>query len=146
MTVGINESLNHIINKKQIKTVFQPIISLRDGNILGHEALSRITCESEIKNPEMLFTIAEEYNRLWELELLCRTTAMEAAYKFMVPPYSKKLFINVNPNIMHYETFKKGFTKSFLMKYKILPQNVIFEITERNVIKSFKCPSHCRRY
>jgi len=135
MTVGINESLNHIINKKQIKTVFQPIISLRDGNILGHEALSRITCESEIKNPEMLFTIAEEYNRLWELELLCRTTAMEAAYKFMVPPYSKKLFINVNPNIMHYETFKKGFTKRFLMKYKILPQNVIFEITERNVIE-----------
>ena len=83
----------------------------------------------------MLFTIAEEYNRLWDLELLCRTTALEAAYKFMIPPYSKKLFINVNPNIMHYETFKKGFTKSFLMQYKILPQNVIFEITERNVIE-----------
>ena len=28
MAVGINESLDYIINKKQIKTVFQPIISL----------------------------------------------------------------------------------------------------------------------
>jgi EAL domain-containing protein (putative c-di-GMP-specific phosphodiesterase class I)/CBS domain-containing protein len=135
MTSRTNESLDYIINNKQIRTVFQPIISLRDGSIFGHEALSRITCESEIKNPESLFTIAEEYNRLWDLELLCRTAAMEAAYKFMIPPYSKKLFINVNPNIMHYETFKKGFTKSFLMQYKILPQDVIFEITERNVIE-----------
>ena len=141
MSEETKEALDYIINNKQIKTVFQPIISLRDGSILGHEALSRITCESEIENTEMLFTIAEEHNRLWDLELLCRTTALEAAYKFMIPPYSKKLFINVNPNIMHYETFKKGFTKSFLMQYKIIPQNVIFEITERNVIKdmdSFK--------
>jgi len=128
------EALDYIINNKEIKTVFQPIISLRDGNILGHEALSRITCESEIENPDMLFTIAGEYNRLWDLELLCRTTALEAAYKFMVPPYSKKLFLNVNPNIMHDESFKKGFTKGFLMQYKIIPENIIFEITERNVI------------
>ena len=135
MEEGIKEALDYIIHNKHIKTVFQPIISLKDGSILGHEALSRITCESKIESPEMLFTIAEKYNRLWDLELLCRTMALEAAYKFMIPPYSKKLFINVNPNIMHYETFKKGFTKSFLMQYKIISQNVIFEITERNVIE-----------
>lgn len=130
----LKESLDYIINNKQIKTVFQPIISLKDGNILGHEALSRVTCESAIENPEMLFSIAGEYNRLWDLELLCRTTALEAAYMFMIPPYDKMLFINVNPNIMHAENFKKGFTKDFLLLYHIKPQNIIFEITERNVI------------
>ncbi len=134
MTNQKKEALDYIISNKQIKTFFQPIISLRDGSVLGHEALSRITCESEIKNPDMLFTVAGEYNRLWELELLCRTTALEAAFKFMVPPYSKKLFINVNPHTMHDESFKKGFTKSFLEQYDITPNNVIFEITERNVI------------
>ena len=135
MTEETKASLDYIIDNKQIKAVFQPIISISDGSILGHEALSRITCESEIKNTEMLFAIAREYNRLWDLELLCRTTALEATYKFMIPYYSKKLFINVDPNIMHYETFKIGFTKSFLMKYNVTPQNVIFEITERNVIE-----------
>lgn len=127
-------ALDYIISTKQIKTVFQPIISLRDGSILGHEALSRITCESEIKNPDMLFTIAGECKRLWDLELLCRTTALEAAYKFMIPPYNKKLFINVNPNTLNDENFRKGFTKDFLLQYEITPHNVIFEITERNVI------------
>ncbi|MGB4439005.1 MAG: EAL domain-containing protein, partial [Sedimentibacter sp.] len=110
MSEQFKEAVSYIIENKQIKTVFQPIISLRDGSILGHEALSRIICESEIENTEMLFKVAGQHNRLWELELLCRTTALEAAYKFMIPPYSKKLFINVNPNIMHDEAFKKGFT------------------------------------
>ena len=130
----IKEALDDIINNKQIKTVFQPIISLSDGSILGHEALSRITCTGAIDNPEMLFSIAGDYNRLWDLELLCRTTALEAAYKFMMPPYNKILFLNVNPNTMHDEKFIKGFTKEFLMQFQMKPQNVIFEITERNVI------------
>ncbi|MHB8132428.1 MAG: EAL domain-containing protein, partial [Mobilitalea sp.] len=134
MKDNLKDSLEYIINNKQIKTVFQPIISLRDGSILGHEALSRITCESAIENPDMLFSIAGEYNRLWDLELLCRTTALEAAYKFMIPPYSKMLFLNVNPNTMHDENFRTGFTKEFLMQFQMKPQNVIFEITERNVI------------
>ena len=59
MTEETKASLDYIIDNKQVKTVFQPIISLRDGSVLGHEALSRITCESEIKNTEMLFTTAK---------------------------------------------------------------------------------------
>lgn len=135
MTKRTKEALDYILHHKQIKTVFQPIISLRDGSVLGHEVLSRITCKSEIENIEVLFTIAEEYNRLWDLELLCRITALEAAYKYMIPAYDKKLFINVNPNIMHYEAFKMGCTKNFLIQYNITPQDVIFEITEKHVIE-----------
>jgi len=116
------ESLDNIILKKQIKTVFQPIISLKSGFVLGYEALSRITCESEFENLETLFATARKYNRLWDLELLCRTTALENAYKFILPPYNKKLFINVNPNIMHDINFKKGFTRDFLKQYNISPQ------------------------
>ncbi len=102
-----------------------------NGSILGYEALSRITCESEIKNPDELFNVAGELNRLWELELLCRTTALETAYKFMVPPFTKKLFLNVNPNIMHDENLKKGFTKEFLMQYGIAPCNAFSKLQRK---------------
>ncbi len=134
MRAELRETLDDIIRNKSIKSVFQPIISLQDGEILGHEALSRITCEGVIENPEMLFCIAGEYGRLWDLEQLCRTIALETAYETMRPPYDKMLFLNVNPNIMHDEKFKRGFTKDFLKQYHIKPQNIIFEITEQNVI------------
>ncbi|QOX63494.1 GGDEF domain-containing protein [Anoxybacterium hadale] len=135
---NVTQDLNNIISNREIKTVFQPIISLRDGEVLGHEALSRITCVTNIKNIEELFILAGKYNCLWELEQLCRTKAFEAAFRFMVPPYDKKLFINVNPNVLHDETFQKGLTKEYLNQYQISPSNIIFEITERNIIKDLK--------
>jgi EAL domain-containing protein (putative c-di-GMP-specific phosphodiesterase class I)/GGDEF domain-containing protein/CBS domain-containing protein len=135
MTEKEVNDLKKILDQKAIKTVFQPIISLKDGEVLGHEALSRITCECEIGDMETLFALANKWNCLWDLEQLCRTKAFEAAFRFMVPPYNKKLFINVNPNVLHDETFQKGLTKEYLSQYKISASNIIFEITERNIIK-----------
>ncbi len=128
------EQLDQIINGHNLKTVFQPIVSLRDGTIIGHEALSRITCETDIENPEELFRLAGESSRLWDLELLCRTTALRTAYHQLQPPYDKKLFLNVNPNIMHDAKFKQGFTREYLEQYGITPESIIFEITERNAV------------
>jgi len=127
--------VKNIIEKRAIRTVFQPIISLKDGEVLGHEALSRITCDSGITSIETLFTLASQHHCLWELEQLCRTRAFEAAFRFMIPPYSKKLFINVNPNVLHDESFQKGLTKEYLNELQISPGNIIFEITERNMIR-----------
>lgn len=135
MTGNDIHDLRSIIDKRAIRTVFQPIISLKDGEVLGHEALSRITSESVIKDMETLFTLASQYNCLWDLEQLCRTKAFEAAFRFMIPPYSKKLFINVNPNVLHDESFQKGLTKEYLNQYNISSSNIIFEITEKNIIK-----------
>ncbi len=129
------EALDSVIEKKMIKTVFQPIVSLRDGSVFGYEALSRITDKSLEINIEDLFYFADKYNRIWELELLCRTTALETAFHKLQPPCSKKLFLNVNPNIMYDVKFRQGFTRDYLNQYKITPEQVIFEITEKNAIK-----------
>ncbi|MFA0815583.1 MAG: GGDEF domain-containing protein [Anaerofustis sp.] len=128
------KAILEIIENKCIKSVFQPIVSLKNGSILGHEALSRITCECEIKSPGDLFVFAEQFGCLWELELICRTAALERAFLSTDPPYNKKLFINVNSNIMNDSTFIKGFTRSFLEQYHINPEAVVFEISERSMI------------
>lgn len=138
----VEDEISKIIDNKQIKTVFQPIISLRDGSILGHEALSRVTGETFITNPEQLFYYAGKCNRLWDLELLCRTQSLESAFLNQDQPIgNKKLFVNVNPNIMYDIKFRQGFTKEYLSQYGITPENIIFEITERNAVNdmsSFK--------
>lgn len=134
----MEQELDKIIKNQYIRTVFQPIISLRDGNILGHEALSRIDCESKICDTEQLFQLASKYNRLWDLELVCRKKSLEMAFHYMKPPYDKKLFINVNPLVIHDKKFKEGFTKEYLNTYRISPENIVFEITERNAVKDME--------
>lgn len=134
-------TINSIIENRQIKSVFQPIISLKNGNILGYEALSRITIECTIKSPEELFILAESSNCLWDLELICRTIAIESSNHILQEPSQVKLFLNVNPSVMQDVKFQQGFTKEFIKQFNIPASNIIFEITERNVIndiKSFK--------
>ena len=63
MSVELRETLDYIIQNKEIRSDFQPIISLQDGIILGHEALSRITCGCGIENPEMFSISCVQYGQ-----------------------------------------------------------------------------------
>ena len=101
----------------------------------SYEALSRITDPLLEINIEDLFYFSDKHNRIWDLELLCRTTALETAFVKLQPPCRKKIFLNVSPNIMYDPKFRQGFTKEYLKQYNITPEQVIFEITEKNAIK-----------
>lgn len=120
-----------ILYQKKITTVFQPIVSLQDGRVHGYEALSRGPADSPLQAPDRLFQYAQKFNKLWELEFLCRSKAFEAAFKL---ESEFKLFLNVNPNIMQDVQFRKGFTKEYLEKFAIDPKRIIFEITESEAI------------
>lgn len=129
------DELKKILDTGNIATVFQPIVSLKDSEILGYEALSRGPKESPLFYPEKLFNVAENCNRLWDLEFLCRTKAIEKAAKI---DKNKFLFLNVDPLMIKDEKFEKGFTKNFLAKHNISPESIIFEITERTAIEDYK--------
>jgi diguanylate cyclase (GGDEF)-like protein len=133
---GVSENeleniLSQIIREGDISIVLQPIISLRDGSILGYEALSRGPENSPLRNPDTLFGVASETGKLWELEQLCRTKALEKVYQH---DYPYKLFLNVNASVIHDEKFKQGFTKDYLKNYNIDPSCILFEISEKNAI------------
>jgi len=129
---------NNVLESGNISSVFQPIVSLKDCSILGYEALSRGPKDSFMQNPEVLLNMAKEYNKLWELELLFRSKAIETLYKYEV---DVKLFLNINPSILDSVRFRDSFTKEYLKKYDLSCEDIIFEVTERTKIQdmnSFK--------
>lgn len=127
--------LENIISTGNIRTVYQPIVSLLDATILGYEALSRGPLGSILEMPDRLFRVAESYNLTWELEYLCRTKAIEKA-GFAIGDH--KLFINVDPKVIYDEKFRKGITRDLIDKNHMDPSNIIFEITERTSIEDYK--------
>lgn len=68
--ISVKKQLEQIIEDKKIYPVYQPIVSLQNGDILGFEALSRIALKPCTFNVEEMFTYAEEYNCLWNLEYI----------------------------------------------------------------------------
>jgi diguanylate cyclase (GGDEF)-like protein len=129
------QELARILEKKDIQTVFQPIVSMADGLVVGYEALTRGPKDSPLEYPEQLFKAAKEQNKVWELELLCRTRAL---VKAKAMPEGQKLFINVDPEIINDSRFQKGLTKEILALYQIEATDVIFEITEKTAIADYK--------
>jgi diguanylate cyclase (GGDEF)-like protein len=126
------QELDDIIRERRIRSVFQPIVSLRDGNIFGFEALSRITGQTGILNIELLFEQAVLQGRIWELEQLCRGKSLDTLFGH--GSYSRKLFLNVNPLVIKDPKFKEGFTREYLNHYGIVPGQVIFEVTENSAV------------
>lgn len=132
---SLGVELMKILNNGSIRTVFQPIVSLKDGSVLGHEALSRGPKGSVLESPTNLFDVARIHDKLWEVELLCRIKALENVAGVLNDSY---IFINVDPAVINDEKFKSGFTKDFLKKYDIDTHNIIFEITEKNTVNDYK--------
>ncbi|MDD3413451.1 MAG: EAL domain-containing protein [Lachnospiraceae bacterium] len=122
---------HRILKEKKIKSVYQAIVSLTDGEILGYEALSRINIELTSITTEELFQLAVKYNHIWELEALCRKGSLKNACGNL---NHKKLFLNVDPNVIHDEKFKTGETSKYLEEYGLQPEDIVFEITERSSI------------
>lgn len=96
-----------VLEKQRIKPVFQPIVCLKTGEIIGYEALSRIIEPKEISSSEELFHLAGIYGKVWELEQLCRGKILEK-YRSFHRTENKKLFLNVNPMVIHDKEFRAG--------------------------------------
>jgi diguanylate cyclase (GGDEF)-like protein len=130
---NINEFFD-ILKNKRIDTLFQPIINLYSGEIVGYEALSRGPENSIYFSPLNLIREAQNNNCLLELELLFREKALINS-KFI---YSEQLlFINVDPSIINEKNYKEGLTKDLIKKYNINSDSIVFEITERTLIKDY---------
>ncbi len=135
ITEKVKAQFFDILNNKKINPLYQPIVSLEDGEIYGYEALSRITLENCCFNTEEMFQIAKQLKKVWELEEICRTLSLKNAVK---KPKDKKLFLNVDANIIHDKEFQDGITLKRLQEYGLQPKDIIFEITERTAIEDLK--------
>ncbi|EOD01180.1 EAL domain/GGDEF domain protein [Caldisalinibacter kiritimatiensis] len=133
--MNLADEFESILKNRNVTSLFQPIVRLRDGEVLGYEALSRGPKDSPLYSPIKLLNIAHEQNRLWELEQLFRISAIEKA---SILKLDKLLFLNVDPDVINDDSFKKGFTMNFLEKHNLPPDSIIFEITERTAIKDYK--------
>lgn len=130
--LSVKKQLEQTIQEKRIYPVYQPIVSLKTGELLGYEALSRISLKSCSFNVEEMFTYAKKYNYLWNLEYICRKKALRGVKNKIT---DKKLFLNVDPNIFNDERFQAGMTFRYLERYNVSPDNIVFEVCERSNIE-----------
>lgn len=124
-----------ILHNRHLSIYFQPIVHFHSKNaVFGFEALSRGPVDSYFHSPTRLFPFAENEGLLYSLEKLARERTFEESKGILE---DKKLFINLNSQVIYDDKFNPGHTISLLKQYGLDPNNVVFEITERNAISDF---------
>ncbi len=113
---------------------FEPIVDLRTREAIGYEALARGPEGSELHMPRQIFGIAEEMGLLFELDCLCRRSALERAH---VLPGGKKLFLNCLPTAIRDPGFRGDGLRKTLEKLQLNPSDLVLEISEKESIENF---------
>lgn len=123
----IGSHLHDIVENRHLTAVFQPIIDMRDAQIIGYEGLIRGPSDSPLHSPINLFHAAAHHGLSVQVERLCREIVLES---FINLGLQGKLFLNVSPECLLRPNFKHGETLCFMEKLGISPEQVIIELTE----------------
>ena len=89
-----------LIKRRDVRVIFQPIVHLKTGEVLGYEALGRSTHAVLNLKPAELFRLAEQCRLAPELSRLFQNVAVEEATRL---PGNTQVFLNLHPAEMHDE-------------------------------------------
>lgn len=129
--VAKRDELARMIEEGGVRTVFHPIVRLADGQIIGHEALTRPVGGMTFESVEELFAFAEASELVLDFERLCRRTAIRTARD---RPGMGLLFINASPRAVEDPEWAQGGVDAVLSESGLSPHDVVVEITERVAI------------
>ncbi|MDI6711509.1 MAG: EAL domain-containing protein [Bacillota bacterium] len=133
-TLQLLDEFRGILDRRLITVVYQPVVNLASGTVLGWEALARGPEDSHFRTPDVLFNFAEEAGLLFSLERVCREQALHHLGE-LAP--AQKLFLNIHPRTICDPNFTRGETMQLIRELGLEPYNVVFEITERHNVGDY---------
>ncbi|MEG1117165.1 MAG: EAL domain-containing protein, partial [Janthinobacterium sp.] len=119
--------MHEILAGRKLSALFQPIIHMHSGDIIGYEGLIRGPSDSPLHAPMNLFKVARAHDLTLEVEHLCRQVVLERFAELQLPG---KLFLNVSPECLLLRNARHGETLEYIEHIGINPDRVIIELTE----------------
>ncbi|AQR69373.1 diguanylate cyclase [Janthinobacterium sp. LM6] len=127
MSIEGTDALHDILAGRKLSALFQPIIHMHSGDIIGYEGLIRGPSDSPLHAPMNLFKVARAHDLTLEVEHLCRQVVLERFAELQLPG---KLFLNVSPECLLLRNARHGETLEYIEHIGINPDRVIIELTE----------------
>jgi diguanylate cyclase (GGDEF)-like protein len=135
VSAGAHEGLRAILRQRNLTALFQPIMGLSNGKIVGFEGLIRGPASSSLHFPADIFEAARRHKLTLEIEMLCRQVVLAAFAQQKLPG---RLFLNVSPSVLTHPSFKNGQTLRYMRQLGIAPDQVTIEITENQPTADIK--------
>ncbi|MEV4278550.1 EAL domain-containing protein [Actinoplanes xinjiangensis] len=114
-----------LLRDRSVVPLFQPIVDLKTGAVVGVEALARGPAGGPLERPDQLFAAAHRTGQLGAVDLLCAERALECALE--APDVPPLVFVNAEPAVLDQPISPR------LLELLVsgLPFRVVLEYTER---------------
>jgi EAL domain-containing protein (putative c-di-GMP-specific phosphodiesterase class I) len=122
------DELQQIIRKAAVDTVFQPVVDLQSGEVLGYEAFSRGPKNSPLETPRAMFAMSNRIGLSSDLDSICRDAALRASTDVVDPG---KIFLNVLADNIDELGGKGSKLLALLHALSLDAADVVLEFSER---------------
>ncbi len=124
-----------VLEGEPLSTVFQPIVDLFDGSVIGYEALARPEGFAAIDSVEDLFESARTSGHIRDLDWVCRRKALSDARAL---PLGVALFLNISAAALIDHLHGVDQLLPLLETVGRAPDTVVLEITEHERIRDYE--------
>jgi diguanylate cyclase (GGDEF)-like protein len=122
-----------------LATVFQPVVNLFDGAVLGYEALARPEGFAAMDSVDEVFEAARTSGHIRDLDWVCRCRAVEDATQL---PKEATLFLNISASSLIDPVHGVDQLLNLLRSAGRAPSTVVLDITEHERIRDYDSLSH----
>jgi diguanylate cyclase (GGDEF)-like protein len=119
------------IRQKRVVPYFQPIVGAKNRLVMAYEVLTRIVMPERIVAAAEFIEEAEGMGAIGKIDYLLIDQALAAVKRH---EYKGKLFFNLSPKALVMNEFMPTM-RGFMNYYQVEPQQLVFEITERDTVK-----------
>ncbi|MCU1620744.1 MAG: Diguanylate phosphodiesterase [Modestobacter sp.] len=120
-----------LLTEAELWPVYQPIMSLTSGGMVGHEALLRGRVDGREVGGGDLFFLAERAGWLRRLDRLAREAAIAGAAGWLG---SADLYVNSNPAAIHRPSVCLATTERAVHDSGIDPRQLVFEVVASHAV------------
>ena len=131
-------ALQTVLDQRLLRAVFQPIVALETGRIIGYEGLIRPT-RGTFSDPGAMFHAAEACGRTIELDRVCLETVAMAAASI---PADRWVSLNLSPRTLEAPEFNALALCRQLARLGLPSQRIVLELTEREAVEDLERLRH----
>jgi diguanylate cyclase (GGDEF)-like protein len=132
MRAELSSAISAVIEAGTMTAVYQPVIDLSTGRVIGYEGLVRVPRESTFAHTGALFDAAEVAGRVHDLDRAALDVVLRGARSM---DDTMSLSVNVSPRTLEAPEFSATAFLSILRRHGMSPARVVLELTEREAIR-----------